>query len=99
MECSLLFSTSLPTTKLVEGQATQVAVSLKNRQSESLGMSMVILGLPAGLEPRYDQLKELVQSKTIDFFEIVGREINFYWRGLGAGAEISVSNLRLTIAH
>lgn len=32
-------------------------------------MSVVIVGLPGGLQPRHEQLKELVQVKTIAFYE------------------------------
>jgi hypothetical protein len=43
------------------------------------------VGLPGGLEPRHDQLKELVKKNTIDAYEVRGREVVFYWRALGAG--------------
>ncbi|MCE9584450.1 MAG: hypothetical protein K8T20_18330, partial [Planctomycetes bacterium] len=38
------------------------------------------VGLPGGLEPRHDQLKELVKSGAIDFYEVRGREVVLYWR-------------------
>ena len=51
---------------------------------------MAIIGLPGGLEPRHDQLKELVKKGTIDAYEVIGREVVLYWRGLAAEAKVDV---------
>lgn len=50
-------------------------------------MVVAVVGLPAGLEPRYDKLRELRNAGTIAFFEVVGREVHFYWRGIANTAE------------
>jgi hypothetical protein len=42
------------------------------------------VGLPGGLEPRVDQLKELQKKGDIDAFEVRGRDVVFYWRGMTA---------------
>jgi len=43
---------------------------------------MGIIGIPGGCEPRHEQLQELVQSKQIANYEIRGREIAIYLRGM-----------------
>ena len=43
---------------------------------------MAIVGLPGGLEPRHDQLKELVKKGAIDAYEVLGRDVVLYWRGM-----------------
>ena len=34
------------------------------------------------MEPRHDQLKELVKSGKIAAYEVLGREVALYWRAL-----------------
>lgn len=46
-------------------------------------MTICIIGLPGGVDPRHEQLKELVSSKVVDYYEIFGaREVVLYWRSL-----------------
>jgi hypothetical protein len=42
------------------------------------------------LEPRHDQLKELVKKGTIDAYEVLGREVVLYWRTLPGEAKLEV---------
>jgi len=51
---------------------------------------MAIVGLPGGLEPRHDQLKELVKKGKIDAYEVIGREVALYWRTLPGDAKVEV---------
>jgi hypothetical protein len=53
-------------------------------------MTVAILGLPAGLQPRPDQLEELKKAGTIDYFETRAREVILYWRDLEPKQEIPV---------
>ncbi len=46
---------------------------------------IAIIGIPAGLEVRHDQLKELVGAGRISAYEVIGREVILYWRALRAG--------------
>jgi hypothetical protein len=91
-ECPLLLETTLSTREIKEGEPVDLQVSLKARASvtgkdEDVTMPLAIIGLPAGLEPRFERLKELVSAGQIDSYEIRGRELILYWRGLKAGAE------------
>ena len=45
-------------------------------------MSMAILGLPAGLEARTEQLDELKKTGQFDYYETNAREVVLYWRAL-----------------
>ncbi len=46
---------------------------------------IAIIGIPAGLEVRHDQLKELVGAERISAYEVIGREVILYWRAPRAG--------------
>jgi hypothetical protein len=54
-------------------------------------MTVAIIGIPGGLEPRSDQLRELVKEAKLDCYELRGREVVLYWRGLAPGAEKPLS--------
>ncbi len=53
-------------------------------------MTMSILGLPAGLQPRADQLEELKKAGTFDYYETRAREVICYWRSLAPEQKISI---------
>ncbi|KAJ5074214.1 macroglobulin / complement [Anaeramoeba ignava] len=66
-----------------QGEATEVEVIVTNKTDEGIPMTVAIIGLPGGLEVRYDQLKELVKKGIIASFEMIGaRELVFYWRAM-----------------
>ncbi|GAQ82063.1 alpha-2-macroglobulin [Klebsormidium nitens] len=74
-----------------EGDLVEVLVTLNNtKPDEELPMTVAIVGLPGGLEPRHDQLKELVTRGDVAFYEIRGREVIFYWRALAANQTVAL---------
>ena len=81
-QCKVALEVRLNDTKLTEGTATEAVVTLSNLTDQSVPTPVAIVGLPAGLEPRHDQLKELVKAGTIAAYEVRGREVICYWRGL-----------------
>ncbi|MBX9689904.1 MAG: hypothetical protein K2X27_24550, partial [Candidatus Obscuribacterales bacterium] len=89
-ECKLDLKLSLAQNKLVEGAPTEANVLVLNKSKEVLPTPVAIIGLPAGLEPRHDQLKELVKKGKIDAYEVRGRELVLYWRSLPAEAKVEV---------
>lgn len=87
--CRVRLSTTLKDTKLVEGQGSEIRVALKNvDDKDGQPMTLAIVGLPGGLEPRHDQLKELVKAKTIAYYEVIGREVCCYFRQLQPSEEV-----------
>ncbi|MGH7144232.1 MAG: MG2 domain-containing protein [Planctomycetota bacterium] len=85
--CRLDLSTELNATKVSEGDAAVVKATVTNRSQKPAASPIAIIGIPAGLEPRHDQLKELVKAGTIDAYEVRGREVVLYWRSLPAGQQ------------
>ncbi|KAL6049176.1 A-macroglobulin complement component [Balamuthia mandrillaris] len=102
-QCQLSLSTSFispdstsspsPLHVLPEGDTAFIQVRLANKNQEGgTGMALARIGIPAGLEPRYEQLQELVRSGEISFFELRGgnRELVLYWRSLAPGEQKEV---------
>lgn len=79
-DCAVDLNVRLLKTMLVEGETNEVEVTVKNRRSETVPTPVAIVGLPGNLEPRHEQLKELVKSNKIAAYEVRGREVVLYWR-------------------
>ena len=88
--CQVGLQTALASTAVAEGELVEVTATVKNRGNEPLPTVVAVVGVPGGLEPRHDQLKELVKRGAIDSYEVRGREVVLYWRGMDAGAATSV---------
>src|SRR5439155_6753139 len=73
---------------VTEGELVDVTATVTNKTQEHLPTVVAIVGLPGGLEPRHDQLKELVKKGAIDSYEVKGRDVVLYWRGMGAGQKL-----------
>lgn len=89
-DCKLDIIAKLATEKVTEGSSTEANVTVFNTSSEVVPNPVAIVGLPGGLEPRHDQLKELVKKHTIDAYEVRGREVVLYWRTLPANGKVNV---------
>jgi len=89
-ECKLALEVRLAQEKVSEGASTEANVVVTNRTAEVLPTPVAIVGLPGGLEPRHDQLKEFVKKGAIDAYEVLGREVVLYWRSMEAGAKVEV---------
>lgn len=88
--CKLDIAVKLSQDKIMEGSATEANVTVINKSKEVIPCPVAIIGLPGGLEPRHDQLKELVKKRKIDAYEVLGRNVVFYWRTLPAEAKVEV---------
>src|SRR5690606_13532101 len=81
---------NLANPRLTEGESTDVQVTVRNASKDDQGMVMLVVGMPGGLEVRHDKLKELVKAGTIGFYEVLGRDVALYLRGMKAGAELKL---------
>ena len=50
-------------------------------------MTVAVLGFPAGLEPRAEELNELRDAGAFDYYELRPREVLCYWRTIHPQAE------------
>ncbi|MBP6594463.1 MAG: hypothetical protein KA255_15635, partial [Candidatus Obscuribacter sp.] len=89
-DCVLDLSVKMAQDKVVEGTSTEANVTVENTSKETVPSPIAIIGLPGGLEPRHDQLKELVKKGTIASYEVNGREVVLYWRSIDANTKVSV---------
>ncbi len=75
-------TTTLSDSLVTMGDTVRLQVKISNLKAEGLPMSLVTVGIPAGMSPQPWQLKELQEKKVIDFYELIGNQIIFYYRQL-----------------
>jgi hypothetical protein len=88
--CKLDLNVNLKQHQLVEGSSAEIVATVTNKGSSIVPNPVAIIGLPGGLEPRYAQLKELVKGRKIDAYEVRGREVVLYWRGLDKNEKVAI---------
>ena len=106
---SLEYATDLPpsseacvvglTTEFAEntvkiGETLRMNIALENKTDEGQPMTMVIIGIPAGMSAQPWQLKQLVERKQVDFYEISGQNLYLYYRQM---APSEIKNLALDL--
>lgn len=89
-ECNVHLKVELSDQQAEEGDVVEAQVAVVNRTNEAIPNPIAIIGLPGGLEPRHDQLKELVKSEKIAAYEVRGREVILYWRSLAAEERVAL---------
>ena len=89
-DCALELSTRLDRAIAKAGETVKLSARLTNVTAEGQPMTIAILGLPAGLEPRADQLEEIKRAGKFDFYETRPREVICYWRSLAPRREIAI---------
>ena len=89
-DAPLNFEATLSEKEVVEGGSVRLNVKVENREATDTGMALAMIGLPAGLKlpPDFGQLKALTArpakgEPTVSHWELNGRELALYWRGLG----------------
>ncbi len=88
--CDLELGTSLKGGAVVnEGEPLEIIAGLTVRDKDA-PTPIALIGVPAGLEPHHDHLKEMVKSGRISAYEIKGRNIILYWRALKAGQKVQI---------
>ncbi|MEP7126558.1 MAG: alpha-2-macroglobulin family protein, partial [Byssovorax sp.] len=80
--CKVALTTSLDRAEILEGEPLELRAVLANVTGDPLSLVTAILGLPAGLEAVEERLIELSAQKTIDAWELRGREIVIHLRGM-----------------
>ncbi len=89
-KCAVEVRTVLSSATLVEGSAGKLTVDLTNTQNRPLPMTIAIIGVPAGLELRHEQLKEYRNAGNFAFYEVQNQELRIYFRGMAPAQTVSL---------
>lgn len=86
----VIMTASLSSTTVTEGEGLDILVSVRNTQSNEVPMTLAVVGIPGGLEVRYDQLDELRRRGEIAFYEMHNSDLVLYWRGMSPNQSIKL---------
>lgn len=89
-ECAVHLDVKLSDESVTEGDVVETQVAVANRTGKAIPNPVAIIGLPGSLQPRHDQLKELVKAEKISAYEVRGREVVLYWRALAAEERVDL---------
>lgn len=94
----ITLSARLAKSDLVEGETTRLLVTVENVSKRGQGMTVAIVGLPAGvsLPDDFKQLRDLARvvdgtPGPIAFWELRGRELVLYWRDMAPDAKVELA--------
>jgi len=85
-QAAVRIETELSKSAAVAGETLEIEGLIENVTAEGLPMTVAIIGLPGGLEPRPEQLDELRRAGAFDYYELRPREVILYWRTLAPKA-------------
>lgn len=77
-------TTTLSHDRISEGEPVELQATI-TAGDNNVPTPIAIIGIPAGLELRHDQLKELIGADRISAYEVRDSELILYWRALKAG--------------
>jgi len=87
--CCVKLEAALSNMEINEGESTEINVAMVNTdESQGVPMTVALVGLPGGLEPRHKQLGELVSAGKIDYYEVKDRNVVLYLREMGPGQRV-----------
>jgi len=93
-ECKVDLKTVVASKQIKTGETLRLTATIKNTTNEGLPSTMAIIGVPAGCSVQPWQLKEMIDKKRIDYYEVKGNNIFVYYRQM-APSEIKVLNFNL----
>ena len=97
--CPFTFQTKLSQTEIAIGSTVRLSATLQNNSEGRLASPMIVLGIPAGLSLQPWQLKQLVEEKKCDFYELWDGFAVFHFEALPAGETRQINlDLRADIA-
>ncbi len=80
----ITLTTALSHQRIVEGEPLEMTAAI-TVADEIVPTPVAIIGIPAGLELRHEQLRELIGKGSISAYEVRDSELILYWRALKAG--------------
>ncbi len=86
-DCAVEVEPTFTTNSVKMGETLRLTVALRNNTDEGQPMIMAIVGIPGGLSAQPWQLKEMVERKQVDFYEIIGQDLVLYYRQMAPSEE------------
>lgn len=86
-KCAVNIKTTLSNVSPKIGETVRLTTTLKNTTDKAVPTTVALVGIPSGLSIQPWQLKELMDKKVVDYYELMDGYIVFHYRELAADAE------------
>jgi len=83
-DCKLVLKTKSLANKVKISETARIEIEVQNTAKQQLSNPIARIGIPGGFTPEPWQLKELMEINKVDYYEIFGSELVFYFRKLEA---------------
>lgn len=91
-ESGIGLETKLSGQELKTGETIRLKTTISNlNPDKGLPMTIAIIGIPGGLSPQPWQLKELQEKKVVDYYEVTGNNLVFYYRQMKPGEKREIN--------
>jgi len=77
----LLLNSTISNTRPTVGETVRMTLQVKNTKNGLQPMAIAKIGIPAGLSLQPWQLKELIETKKVAYYEIFDNYLVLYWMG------------------
>jgi hypothetical protein len=85
-KCAVAIQTTLNNVAPKIGETVRLTTTLKNTTDKAVPTTVALVGIPSGLSIQSWQLKELMDKKVVDYYELMDGYIVFHYRELAADA-------------
>ena len=89
--CGVQAEVALQSDKVTVGNTVRLSATLANTRYEAVANPILQIGIPSGLTVSAQQLKELQERGTFDYYELTDGYLTLYYRGLDYGASQQVA--------
>ena len=73
------------------GDNVRMNIALSNKEKEGLPMVTAIIGIPSGTTAQPWQLKELIETEKVAYYEVFDNYLVFYWREMAPSETKSIA--------
>ncbi|WP_124979271.1 MG2 domain-containing protein [Nonlabens xiamenensis] len=81
--CDVQLKTNIQNPTAVVGETFRIMVEVENKLDTPVPMTTAKIGIPSGSSLQLWQLKELLDKKQVDYYEIFDQFLVLYWREMG----------------
>ena len=85
-KCAVAIKTTLSNVSPKIGETVRLITTLKNTTDKAVPTTVALVGIPSGLSIQPWQLKELMDKKVVDYYELMDGYIVFHYRELATDA-------------
>nr|WP_299339851.1 TonB-dependent receptor plug domain-containing protein [Allomuricauda sp.] len=82
LETPVQIETRIVQEEVTVGRLARMEVVVTNEKDEPVSMTTAVIGIPSGASLQPYQLKELVETRAVDYYEVFDNQLVLYWKSM-----------------